>query len=176
MGADCCGVWVGVKKLKLGIMYFYYKMNHAAYSKLVEENPGKYPANIGKAWLDDEVIRLLKSVKAKKTHKDIAEEHGRTLGGIVSKLKGIAADYYFGDQRSLDDIQRFTGLDKETISDAISKREWQNSVKEAKAKPPKKTSEPTVNVSVKAGEPTIAEVYELLKDIQKTLKVLVERG
>lgn len=153
-------------------------MNHAAYSKLIEENPGKYPANMGKVWLDDEVIRLLKSVKAKKTHKDIAEEHGRTLGSIVAKLKGIAADYYFGDQRSLDDIQRFTGLDKETISDAISKREWENSVKEAKAKAkvPKKASEPTVNVSVKAGEPTITEVYELLKDIQKTLKVLVERG
>ena len=148
------------------------------YSKLVEQTPGKYPANMGKAWLDDEVVQLLKSVKAKKTHKDIAEEHGRTLGSIVSKLKSIAADYYFGDQRSLDDIQRFTGLDKETISDAISRREWQNSVKEAKAKAkvPKKAGEPTVNVSVKTGEPTITEVYELLKDIQKTLKVLVERG
>jgi hypothetical protein len=33
-----------------------------------------------------------------------------------------------------------------------------------------------MNVSVKAGEPTIAEVYELLKDIQKTLKVLVEKS
>jgi hypothetical protein len=159
------------------------------YSKLVEETPGKYPANMGKAWLDDEVVRLLKSVKAKKTHKDIAEEHGRTLGGIVSKLKGIAADYYFGDQRSIDDIQRFTGLDKETISDAISKREWQNSVKEEKAKArgpttkthvvkvPKESNEPIMNTPlVKAGEPTIAEVYELLKDIQKTLKVLVEKG
>ena len=97
-------------------------MPGAMYSKLIESNPGKYPANMGKAWLDDEVVQLLKSVKAKKTHKDIAEEHGRTLGSIVAKLKGIAADYYFGDQRSLDDIQRFTGLDKETISDAISRR------------------------------------------------------
>ena len=44
-----------------------------------------------------------------------------------------------------------------------------------KAKAPKKTSEPTVNISVKTGEPTITEVYELLKDIQKTLKVLVEK-
>jgi len=146
---------------------------NAMYSKLVEETPGKYPTNMGKAWLDDEVIRLLKSVKAKKTHKDIAEEHGRTLGSIVAKLKGIAADYYFGDKRSLDDIQRFTGLDKETISDAISKREWQNSVKEGKGKA--KARESTVNVSVKAGEPTIAEVYELLKDIQKDFKILVEK-
>jgi hypothetical protein len=146
---------------------------NAVYSKLVESNPGKYPANMGKAWLDDEVIRLLKSVKAKKTHKDIAEEHGRTLGSIVAKLKGIAADYYFGDQRSLDDIQRFTGLDKETISDAIAKREWQNSVKEGKAK----AKGPTMKTPlVKAGEPTITEVYELLKDIQKTLKVLVEKS
>jgi hypothetical protein len=167
------------------------------YSKLVEQTPDKYPANMGKAWLDDEVVRLLKSVKAKKTHSEIALEHGRTLGGIVSKLKGIAADYYFGDQRSLDDIQRFTGLDKETISDAISKREWQNSVKEEKAKArgpttktplvnvsvkdkkikvPKESNEPIMNTPlVKAGEPTIAEVYELLKDIQKDFKIIVEK-
>jgi len=144
------------------------------YSKMADSNPGKYPANMGKAWLDDEVVQLLKNVKAKKTHSEIALEHGRTLGGIVSKLRGIAADYYFGDQRSIDDIQRFTGLDKETISDAISKREWQNSVKEGKVKA--KAKEATMNVSVKAGEPTIAEVYELLKDIQKTLKVLVEKS
>jgi hypothetical protein len=150
---------------------------NALYSKMADSNPGKYPVNMGKAWLDDEVVQLLKAVKAKKTHNEIALEHGRTLGGIVAKLKGIAADYYFGDKRSLDDIQRFTGLDKETISDAISRREWENSVKEAKvkAKAPKKTSEPTVNISVKTGEPTITEVYELLKDIQKTLKVLVEK-
>jgi hypothetical protein len=161
---------------------------NALYSKMADSNPGKYPANMGKAWLDDEVVQLLKSVKAKKTHNEIALEHGRTLGSIVAKLKGIAADYYFGDKRSLDDIQRFTGLDKETISDAISKREWQNSVKEGKAKAkeatmktrvvkvPMKDSEPTMNTSlVKAGEPTIAEVYELLKDIQKDFKIIIEK-
>lgn len=142
-------------------------MENGMFQKLVDENPGKYPVNMGKIWKDEDVVQLLKSVKAKKTHKDIAEEHGRTLGSIRAKLKGIAADYYFGDNRSLDDIQRFTGLDKETISDAISKREWQNSVKETKGKVPK-------NIAIK-DEPTIGQVYELLKDIQKTLKELVEK-
>ena len=35
--------------------------------KMVEKDPTKYPARMGKKWDDDEVLKLLKSIQKKKT-------------------------------------------------------------------------------------------------------------
>jgi len=78
--------------------------------------------NKGRRWSDEEVMGLLKSIKAKKTHDIIANEHQRTVGAIVSKLKEIAADYYFENGLSIDNIKKYTGLDEVLINDAISRR------------------------------------------------------
>jgi hypothetical protein len=148
----------------LALYIFCYKMDNSMYSKLVESNPVKYPANIGKVWLDDEIVRLLKSVKDKKTHNEIATEHGRTLGGIVSRLKSIAADYYFDDLMSIDDIQQMTGLNKKKISNAIANRELQNYKKVVKA----------VSIKVaKAGSVTGAAVNGKIENINAKIDTVV---
>jgi hypothetical protein len=72
---------------------------------------------------------LLKSIRAKKTHSEIAKEHQRTVGGIKAKLKQIATDYYFDNELSMDDIKKYTGLDELTISEAISKRKQKENPK-----------------------------------------------
>jgi hypothetical protein len=90
------------------------------------------PTRHGNPWSEDEIQKLLQAVKRKETHVQIAVAHQRTQGGISSKLRGLAADYYFNDNRPIEDIMRFTGLDSETITDAISKRQYQMDMKEKK--------------------------------------------
>jgi hypothetical protein len=90
------------------------------------------PARHGNAWSDEEIQKLLQAVRRKETHTQIAEAHERTQGGIRSRLRELAADYYFNDNRPLEDIVKFTGLDEESISDAIAKRQYRIDMKEKK--------------------------------------------
>ena len=90
------------------------------------------PARHGSPWLDEEIQKLLEGVRKKQTQVQIAEAHQRSQGSIRAKLRGLAADYYFNDNRPLDQIMKFTGLDAETISDAISKRQYVMDMKEKK--------------------------------------------
>ena len=97
-------------------------------------DPSKYPSNMGKAWKEDEVIKLLTSIQKKKSIEAIASEHGRTVGGINSRRRHIAADYYFNDKRPIDEIVKFTGLTVLEVHDAINRREKAAKVKEPLAK------------------------------------------
>ena len=92
----------------------------------------KYPSRLGAPWKDEELIQLLTSVKNKESFQDIAKKHERTLGGIRSKLRQLAAEYYTNDDKSIEEIKVITGLDKESIIDAIQKREWADRQKENK--------------------------------------------
>ena len=75
--------------------------------------------NKGKRWTDEEIIQLLTSVRKKKTHEELAVAHGRSKNSIFQKLKALAIDYYEGEGKTVEEIQRFTGLSKEVIEQAI---------------------------------------------------------
>ena len=124
----------------------------------------------GKAWSEDEVIQLLKEIQKKQTLEEIAPKHQRTVGGIRSRLREIAADYYTNDNLSIEQIMKFTGLPKEDIVDSISRREWKNSqMKETPKQESKKVQEP----SVIPKSDNMKEVLIILKDIQQSLKILI---
>ena len=139
----------------------------------------KYPANMGKAWLDDELLQLLQNVRKKKTHQEIAAEHQRTVGGITSRLREIAVDYH-NEGRSMESIQKFTGLDKEVIEDAIKRREISERIREQKKKEKavQPASKPYIQQKITSfteAEPTIKELMVILKDIQMKVDFLIER-
>ena len=75
--------------------------------------------NKGKRWTDEEVIQLLTSARKKKTHEELAVTHGRSKNSIFQKLKSLALDYHEGEGKTVEEIQRFTGLSKEVIEQAI---------------------------------------------------------
>jgi len=79
--------------------------------------------NVGKPWTADQVTKLLADVQKKKSHEEIAELHQRTVRGIVGKLRAIAADYYLNNNLRLKEVEKYTGLSRELIYDAISLRE-----------------------------------------------------
>jgi len=92
----------------------------------------KYPSRIGLPWNDEELIQLLTSVKNKESIQEIAKKHSRTEGGITSRLRVLAAEYYTNDDKSIEEIKVITGLDKESIINAIQKRAWADRQKENK--------------------------------------------
>jgi hypothetical protein len=135
------------------------------FEKMVEKDPIKYPARMGKKWEDDEVVKLLRSIQKKKSISDIATEHQRTIGAINAERRKLAADYWFHDKRPIEEIIKFTGLTKEEIEDTIKRR---TAAREFKAKQ-------TVTEDLVEIPSDMKEVIILLKDIQSKLSFLMEK-
>jgi hypothetical protein len=132
------------------------------YSKMASENPGKYPARMGKTWNSDEVLDLLRGVKSRKSVQEIAQEHERTVGSIRAKLKGLAADFYINYNKPIEEIEILTGLSKNTIQEAIDDKEAMLSQKYAAKK-------------VVKTEPTMSDLVAMISDIQMTVRKIHEK-
>jgi hypothetical protein len=87
-----------------------------------EKNSLDVPSRKGEKWEDYEINKMLLSIKNKKSISDIATEHERTIGGINSQRRKLAANYYFKDKISIDEIIKFTGLTREEVEDTIKRR------------------------------------------------------
>ena len=138
-------------------------------------------ANVGKVWSEEERKKLLEEISKGLAIKTIAENHQRMVGGITSKLKEIAADYYYNNELPIEKIQKFTGLSKEDIIDSISKRAWKEEQKKNKAlQNPKAVKAVKVNQTDVLSIPPennrneLKEILEVLKDIQSTLHDFVK--
>jgi hypothetical protein len=135
-------------------------------------DPSKYPSRMGQPWNEEEIVKLLTSIQKKKSIEEMAKEHGRTEGGINAYIRKLAVDYHLNDKRPMEEIQRFTGLTKEQIEEAIKKHEFKA------AKKSSETAKPKIVKKKKATEeelPTMVEVVSLLKDIQNKLNALLEK-
>ncbi len=87
-----------------------------------KSNPGiPVPANIGKAWTPIEESKLLTNIQNGLSHLEIATLHGRTEGGIKSRLRSIAYDYYTKGM-DITTIMNQTGLTENEIQDKIQKQ------------------------------------------------------
>ena len=126
----------------------------------------KYPARMGQSWNADEIIQLLTSIKKKKSIEEIAIEHGRTVGGINSRRRELAADYHFNDNRPIDEIQKFTGLTKEEVEYAIKRRSDTKVIKEKTNILVEPSNESSTNMT---------EVLGLLKDIQAKINIVLKK-
>jgi hypothetical protein len=115
--------------------------------------------NMGKAWKQDEISQLLSEIKDKKSTKEIATAHKRTEGGITSRLRSLAADYHIKESKPVNEIMILTGLSKESVIDAIAKKEYKNETKK------KLPSSPAVAKKSESSE--LEEILKLLKTIEK---------
>lgn len=123
-------------------------------------DPSQYPKRLGQPWKEGEIKRLLCSIQQKKSVEEMAHEHERTVSGIQCYIKKLAVEYHVNRNMPMEEIQRTTGLTRDTIEDAIQKYEDKERVaRETKAQSKQK-------------EPTMADVVVLLKDIQTKLAML----
>jgi predicted mannosyl-3-phosphoglycerate phosphatase (HAD superfamily) len=104
---------------------------------------------MGATWSDEETLSLLTKIQRGKTIYEIALKHQRNDGEIRSKLYELAAQYYYYDNRRVDEIKTFTGLSTDQILRSI--RMWSYRMKPVKR------------------EPTLSEIMDVLKDIQARL-------
>lgn len=124
--------------------------------------------NHGKKWEDEEIKLLLRAIQRNDSKEITAARHQRTVGGIRSRQRHLAAEYYFNDNRSIEEIMKFTGLDKDSVLDAIQK---------------KSTSQPTKIRNIKAMQNNISfdsipsdsnqEIVHILNEIRDLLKQFV---
>ena len=150
-------------------------------------------------WTKADRDDILALVRRKKTIHEIALSKQRTVSFITKKLLKYAVDS-FEEGRSKEEIQKLTGLNKETIAAAIQKQEADKAKaktedndtdSESKAVKPINALETEVSkvelvstiadvseVKPKAeaeaeAEPTMREMMAVLLDLQKGMKVLV---
>jgi hypothetical protein len=72
-----------------------------------------------KRWTEEEMVKLLTLVRKKKTIQEMADAHQRTKTSIKTKLRSIAADYYFSG-RTVEEISKWTGLTAAEINTAVA--------------------------------------------------------
>ena len=126
---------------------------------------------MGCPWGNAELIQLLKEVKDKIPYEDMAKAHKRTVGGITSRLRQLAYDYYT-EEKSIDEIMVITGLSKDDIVDTITRREYtENKRAEKRAEKEKKVEKVLVMAQKLTPKPELSELQEILK----TLKSLEAR-
>lgn len=120
----------------------------------------------GQRWHDDEVLKLLTLVRSKTSIREIAQEHQRSISAINLKLRSLAADYYYYENRSIQEIQKFTGLKPDEIKNAIE-------VRRAKEMPQEEEQEQTQEQEQsQSQEPTMKQMMVLLTSIQDRLVAL----
>ena len=130
-----------------------------------------YPARMGKAWADHETLNLLKKIRENKTVDTIAKEHERTVGGITSRLRVLAYEFY-EEGKTIDQIKKYTGLSTEQIADSISKREYAKSIKERKQNLKNKLKEDPLDKKMNQEE-LLQAVREIRDKCNKILESMV---
>jgi ribonuclease HI len=74
---------------------------------------------INQDWNDEETIKLLKLVE-KKSIKKIADILQRPEDNIIEKFKNLAINYYLYDNKTIEEIEKYTKLSKEDITETIN--------------------------------------------------------
>jgi hypothetical protein len=122
--------------------------------------------NRGKSWKEDEVIQLLLEIRQKKTVQTIAEIHQRTVGGIYSRLRQLAWEYH-NEGKTIDQIERYTGLPEFEIRKTIAAHHNAKLANEKRSEA-KKTIRENNNL-VKSNTNILEEILSTLKDIKQLL-------
>jgi len=141
---------------------------------IVESDPTKYPARMGKKWEDDEDIKLLTSIQENKSIADIAEEHERTIGGINSRRKGLAADYWFNNNTQIEEIMTITGLSTGEIEETIQRRSFANDFKKTKMELKKATKVAQLSRAPPPPPPQSNEITELRREVAELKQTMME--
>jgi phosphoribosylformylglycinamidine (FGAM) synthase-like enzyme len=80
------------------------------------------PTSFGSKWTDNEEKQLLDEIARNIDTQIIAENHGRTLGGINSRIREIAYKMHISNF-TIDKIIEATKLTKEQIDEIVERRE-----------------------------------------------------
>ena len=132
--------------------------------------------NKGKPWTQDEMDNLLSGFRAKKTDKEIAEEHGRTVNAVRFKVLGYACDQVLKEGKTKEELVNELGLSETDIQKELDKRTMPRPVANAVAKVTK--AQPKVQpkvLVVKKKDQTLADDLSEIWSSVNRLQSLVHR-
>jgi len=78
--------------------------------------------NKGTSWSQDEMDKLLSELREKKTDKEIAEAHGRTVNAIKFKSLGYACDQVLKEGKTKEEVILDLGLSETELQKELDKR------------------------------------------------------
>jgi len=143
----------------------------------------QYPDK-GKLWSEDEESLLIEELYNNIDVETIARNHGRTIGGIISRRSKIAYNMYLNNS-TMETIIKWTKLDEKSINQIIKKKSGSKSVTIKENKPIKisKNDDNEDDNSVNTHLTLIIEdISNMKKDIMtmkkdmKTLKITMMRS
>ena len=89
------------------------------------------PQSKGQKWTIEEETQLLEELDKGLDNDSIAKIHKRTIGGITSRIRGVAYKMYI-DNNSIEDISNKTKLDEIQILDIFERQQYKLRQKEEK--------------------------------------------
>ena len=122
----------------------------------IDSDQSQFPPQMGKAWKEEEIIQENKSIL------EISEILQRTEGGVTSKLKGLAADFYISNKKTIKEIEKCTGLSEEVIQ----RKQYKDSL-------PKKEKNTIIPSNLQ--ETSLNELLVVVKDIQNKINIILEK-
>jgi len=133
-------------------------------------------ANKGKPWTQDEMDTLLSGFRAKKTDKEIAEEHGRTVNAVRFKVLGYACDQVLKEGKTKEEVVEDLGLSETDLQKELDKRTMPRPVANAVAKVTKvqPKAQPKVLVVKKKDQTLADDLSEIWSSVNR-LQSLVHR-
>lgn len=131
--------------------------------------------NMGQPWKQPELDQLLQEIKEKKDYETIAAAHKRKPGGIISRLRVLAANFHLDEKRTIEECAEITGLEISDITDAIEKRKYNDRAKLRAAEIKEKNKNQGVSVPERPTDSVNElrkEVNELKKDVKEILRLM----
>lgn len=93
-------------------------------------------SRVGKKWLQEEDVILVREINDKKTFEEISLEHKRTILGIKSRvISQILYPKYKNDNISLDELSTEYDIEKELVEKYINKLEGDSKEESSETKP-----------------------------------------
>lgn len=129
--------------------------------------------NKGKSWTSEEMDTLLSELRAKKTDKEIAEAHGRTVNAIKFKALGYACDQVLKEGKTKEEVVLDLGLSEADLQKEMDKRTMPRPVANALAKVASPSKSPIVVVK-KAQKASTDDLSEILSTVNR-LQSLIQR-
>lgn len=122
--------------------------------------------NKGKSWSQDEMDTLLSELREKKTDKEIAEAHGRTLNAIKFKALGYACDQVLKEGKTKEEVLLDLGLSESELQKELDKRTMPRPVAKVVAKVEAKKPIVVVKKAITSSADDLSEIWSSINRLQ----------
>jgi len=113
-------------------------------------------SNKGKPWTSEEMDTLLSEFRSKKTDREVAEAHGRTVNAVRFKVLGYACDQVLKEGKTKEEVLLDLGISEFNLQKELDKRTM-----------PPAVAKVVANVSPAKKQTSVDDLSEILSSVNK---------